>query len=404
MRLLLFLLICSSLIFPSFGPSRLQLERFWTIESPANGTGIAFDGMMVHNGSDHLLVSLITEPEMNISRNSGESIHLLYNGTLSGSNMTLRGVALVDVDYDTDILFDPPIEPAELDFSELTRPDDAIRAQARKLEAPTTLETIRNIANWVHHNVEYDLAYPRGNDAVDVFRDRRGVCVEYSHLFISMAHTLGLETRYVSGYVLTNRWQPHAWVEVLVPDYGWLAVDPTFGEAGILDNSHLIVAYGTDQASSYDSLLSSTTGTAFYADDTVESEFMTDDMSQFGVSIDFVRDQLLIEVTVVNLESEYLFATYNFAAPEKYGQQDTQIILLEPNGERHFYYSLNNSLFDDGFVYTVPFKASANDVKAEKTVTIEKAAMEEPVTEIPSCEAPVAALASLLGIILFRRR
>lgn len=90
----------------------------------------------------------------------------------------------------------------------------------------------------------------------EVIEKRRGVCQDFTHLFLSCVRQHGLPAAYVSGYLLTNPppGQPrlrgadamHAWVSVHVPDFGWVDYDPTnscFAGAG-----HIVVARGRDYA------------------------------------------------------------------------------------------------------------------------------------------------------------
>lgn len=68
----------------------------------------------------------------------------------------------------------------------------------------------------------------------EVLELKAGVCQDFSHLMIACCRMVGLPTRYVSGYLylgesdkLRGTEATHAWVEVLMPDQTWLAVDPT---------------------------------------------------------------------------------------------------------------------------------------------------------------------------------
>ena len=62
---------------------------------------------------------------------------------------------------------------------------------------------------------------------------RNGSCRDYSVLFMAMCRTLGIASRFVSGYYYVeseneNRIQYlHAWVEVYLPGGGWRGFDPT---------------------------------------------------------------------------------------------------------------------------------------------------------------------------------
>jgi transglutaminase-like putative cysteine protease len=90
----------------------------------------------------------------------------------------------------------------------------------------------------------------------EVLAKKRGVCQDFTHLFLSCARQHGLPAAYVSGYLLTNPppGQPrlrgadamHAWASVHVPELGWIDYDPTnscFAAAG-----HIVVARGRDYA------------------------------------------------------------------------------------------------------------------------------------------------------------
>jgi len=90
----------------------------------------------------------------------------------------------------------------------------------------------------------------------EVLERKRGVCQDFTHLFLSCVRQHGLPAAYVSGYLLTKPppGQPrlrgadamHAWASVHVPDIGWIDYDPTnacFAGAG-----HIVVARGRDYA------------------------------------------------------------------------------------------------------------------------------------------------------------
>lgn len=68
---------------------------------------------------------------------------------------------------------------------------------------------------------------------VDVLESRQGVCQDYAHLMLGLCRSAGIPARYVSGYFFNPRRAPeageasHAWVEILLPGYGWRGYDPT---------------------------------------------------------------------------------------------------------------------------------------------------------------------------------
>jgi len=89
-----------------------------------------------------------------------------------------------------------------------------------------------------------------------VLAHKRGVCQDFTHLFLSCVRQQGLPAAYVSGYLLTNPppGQPrlrgadamHAWASVYVPEIGWVDYDPT--NSRFAGNGHIVVARGRDFA------------------------------------------------------------------------------------------------------------------------------------------------------------
>jgi transglutaminase-like putative cysteine protease/predicted glutamine amidotransferase len=89
-----------------------------------------------------------------------------------------------------------------------------------------------------------------GTTAFDVYANRRGVCQDFTNLFICMARLLSIPARYTCGYLCTgpkaeNTAQSeasHAWVELYLPEHGWQGFDPTNGVVAQTD--HVRVAVG----------------------------------------------------------------------------------------------------------------------------------------------------------------
>ena len=86
--------------------------------------------------------------------------------------------------------------------------------------------------------------------AFDTYANRRGVCQDFTNLFICLARLLGVPSRYVCGYLYTGPKHPnhrmaeatHAWVQVYLPEVGWKGFDPTNGI--VTQTHHVRVAVG----------------------------------------------------------------------------------------------------------------------------------------------------------------
>jgi transglutaminase-like putative cysteine protease len=93
---------------------------------------------------------------------------------------------------------------------------------------------------------------------VDALRLGAGVCQDFAHLLLGASRKRGLPARYVSGYLVPQRVDnpnsaleeviggqaSHAWVEVYIPECGWMALDPTLGMG--VGPRHVRIAYGRD--------------------------------------------------------------------------------------------------------------------------------------------------------------
>ena len=87
-----------------------------------------------------------------------------------------------------------------------------------------------------------------------VIQTKRGVCQDFAHLEIGCLRALGFAARYVSGYLetlpppgkpkLVGADASHAWVQLYVPAFGWVDLDPTNNT--LPSGRHITVAWGRD--------------------------------------------------------------------------------------------------------------------------------------------------------------
>ncbi len=111
------------------------------------------------------------------------------------------------------------------------------------------------ITYWVESNVQYDLSTltaSASQKASWVLDNKKGVCDEMTSLLVAMLRSLGIPARFVSGISYTTsdlfeeNWQPHGWAEVYFPNIGWVSFDPTFGQYGYVDVTHIKLRDGFD--------------------------------------------------------------------------------------------------------------------------------------------------------------
>lgn len=110
------------------------------------------------------------------------------------------------------------------------------------------------IADWVHEEMSYAAGTTSVHtSAVEAFTDRTGVCQDYAHLTLLLLRSIGIPSRYVSGYLHpqknatigeTVHGESHAWVEAWTG--AWWGYDPT--NAVSIDEQHVSVGVGRDYA------------------------------------------------------------------------------------------------------------------------------------------------------------
>ncbi|HEY0190737.1 MAG TPA: class II glutamine amidotransferase [Kofleriaceae bacterium] len=98
----------------------------------------------------------------------------------------------------------------------------------------------------INTTIYREFAYQQGTtnlltSAFDIYVNRRGVCQDFTNLFICLARLLGVPARYVCGYIYTGPKSAellphqrqgeasHAWLQVYLPQVGWKGFDPTNG-------------------------------------------------------------------------------------------------------------------------------------------------------------------------------
>jgi transglutaminase-like putative cysteine protease len=137
--------------------------------------------------------------------------------------------------------------------SALTSPDAAIEAFAaasRESAGDNVLKVLHVMLERLHDDIAYDAASTyAATTAAEAFALKRGVCQDFSHIFIAAARSLGIPARYVGGSFhradgVDEQGAGHAWAEAFVPELGWVAFDAANGFCAT--DAHVRVAVGLD--------------------------------------------------------------------------------------------------------------------------------------------------------------
>ncbi|MFO7632209.1 MAG: transglutaminase family protein [Caldilinea sp.] len=139
--------------------------------------------------------------------------------------------------------------------SEFTEPTERLEQLAGELGVtrrgdPLTL--LLEINHTLHRAIAYDATSTSVDSPIDeALQHRRGVCQDYAHIMLALVrNNLRIPSRYVSGYLFHTRTDTsadgasHAWLDVWLPELGWVGFDPT--NDMVVGERHIEVAVGSD--------------------------------------------------------------------------------------------------------------------------------------------------------------
>jgi transglutaminase-like putative cysteine protease len=157
-----------------------------------------------------------------------------------------------DLDEHFDFLAPTPYVPHPEELTHLIR--------AAEASSDTTVAGFgRALASLIHERFQYVKGASHVQSTViDAITTHSGVCQDFAHVMLAAVRMRGLPARYVSGYLVPlaasgqapgaedviGGQASHAWMEMLVPQLGWIGLDPTLGQP--VGPRHVRVAYGRD--------------------------------------------------------------------------------------------------------------------------------------------------------------
>lgn len=223
--------MCSGKYYP--GRTSIRVELF---DMPLHTTSQQVQAMLQHGGIENV---------------DGREAWVIETTNIYTTNV-FTGTFIVRVNVTTTPVPSQPPAPIS-GMSEYLLPDKYVTlhsevvSQAEQLASGVRSipESVTKFVEWIRKNIAYDREVGRETRLTDaqVFYTRAGVCDEFSTIFIAFCRATGIPARRVLGYGLNAADLSkllyrdisgyfHSWAEVWVPDYGWLTVDPTWGDIG----------------------------------------------------------------------------------------------------------------------------------------------------------------------------
>ena len=190
----------------------------------------------------------------------GQTSDVIYND--GSDNEATYTFSYKDYDYGSSIIL--PAEYAEFEkayrtfvYSQYLIMDDETRAYMESIIEEqgffgNDMETILNVARYVQncakYNVDYDEALDAEANVAIAFLElyEEGISQHFATAATLLYRAMGIPARYTIGYatptlkdewVLVDRSNVHAWVEVYIDGVGWIEIEPTGGSSFGLNGS-----------------------------------------------------------------------------------------------------------------------------------------------------------------------
>lgn len=124
-------------------------------------------------------------------------------------------------------------------------PEIIARQKALLAASPSTDQAVATLVRWVAETLADTVL--DSHSAAEALELRKGNCQSHTRLYVALARAAGIPTRMVSGlvYARGQGFLYHSWAESYAD--GWIAVDPTFGQAPA-DLTHLRLVEGDEPA------------------------------------------------------------------------------------------------------------------------------------------------------------
>jgi len=122
-------------------------------------------------------------------------------------------------------------------------------------DTSNTMQILRAMTSGIRRDFTYCRRIEKGvQSPEETLRTRTGSCRDFAVLMIEATRSLGIASRFVSGYIfspnssgLAGGGATHAWVQAYLPGAGWIDFDPTNSIIGNRNLIRVAVAWSPEQ-------------------------------------------------------------------------------------------------------------------------------------------------------------
>lgn len=210
------------------------------------------------------VTELEPKPDQVVTDHEGNVLAVYKVGGKKSLSITAKGKAKV---YNRKVDYSIPNESGKVPnhLKKYISPTEHWPTKANEItEVVNHMSSVQDVYSYITKNIKYDYESADSQAAtirkgpIKTLADKNGLCLDYTDVFITLSRTLGIPAREVDGYAYTRDQKAsptplglqenitlHSWAQYYHSNYGWVAVDPTWGAtSGLdflskLDNNHL---------------------------------------------------------------------------------------------------------------------------------------------------------------------
>ncbi len=390
--LVAFLLLVPTLAFAvdskDVGSANIGMDLRWNIEGEAPGKKVLKTFSYPNTTSQ--AVSLYSNTSYSVEKDAFGNDILVFEWT-ENEPRTIQLNVNAQVNFDTN--WENAGKGDAEKFSSNTKlvsVDDSIATQASLLSqgASSDFEKLVRFTEWVYNSMAYDDSFwLRQPSSPEIFVERKGVCNQYSHLDMALLRAQGIPSRFVAGWVYSGKaWGPHAWTEVLIGGK-WVPADATYNEVDTLDGSHVIFAYGYDQADIKEELTRGLTMSKQQEIDFASFEKPRKFFKLSATAPESVGSNASEKITVrlENGDTKPHAVPLSLFVPSDpkeleikiVGSPSSKLVFLPPKGERVVSWDLLFPRLKENFIYNFTLQVSSFGVKEKVSVKGEPGVTEQ---------------------------
>jgi transglutaminase-like putative cysteine protease len=140
------------------------------------------------------------------------------------------------------------------DFSSLEDLFPALAQELKDASCPRLVDQVAWILSWIRKTIAYDASHDSNDPLTTILQEQKANCVGLSLLAKTILASLGVESRFATGFVFKPDHPArqtlqgpvlHRWLEIRYPEAGWVFCDPA-GKINYVEANYVLMSTWQD--------------------------------------------------------------------------------------------------------------------------------------------------------------